>query len=984
MKWLKNWFKKKDATSQEDKLAYAESLFDKGVEAYERGQFRVARDAFAACLSERESLIAKGREELRPSLARTRLNYGSCLYYLGDFPKASHTFENTLAEYESLIATGREELRPVLAMIHMNYGECLRNLGDLLKARRVFEETLEEHQGLIAEGREELRPSLALTRMNYGNCLSNLGDLPKARRAYEETLEEYQGLIAEGREEWRPYLALTRIDYGICLSSLGDLPAARHAYEDTLAEYERLISEGREELQPSLTLTRWGLVVCLDSLGDLPNARQAYKDILAEYERLISEGREELRPYLALTRMNYGICLRNLGDLPNAREAYKDTLAEQERLISEGREELRPSLARTRMNYGLCLWNLGDLPKARHAYEDTLVEYESLIAKGREELRPDLAITRYNLASGLKDIGDYAATETQYKTSFSYLETLQKAGQLFPYAIEMVRVIADWYRNPQRPTGADKPAALNLATQGLDWLDTLLNRISDAAKNFLLEKNLPLFHLAADLALELNQPASAYSILERSKSRVLVEQMLREVAEPGPQVRDNLRQQYQKLRQDLRQLVHNIGTSTGSENNDNGTTRFLAPSTRMANITPQQEQQLRQQQQDIENELQKVRTAIAEQDPAFGEAIQPQPLTTAAIAEILPPHVIAIAFEQRPDFLYLYAITAPTIHAPLRVEITATQLAERVKQFQTGVNSKICEFAVKEMGEWLTEQLGTPLAQLLTEGQSEILLVPHQAWHLLPLHLIQIGGESLALSNSIRYVPSLQILRLIHARPPAQQDEGCIVANPWGEYPISLKAKPLPNAEKEGQTVYELRGKIDKLLPLGKATSFAVRETLTKAQHGHFSCHGYFEPNLNAGLILADGSLQAKELFAQIRLPNPRLVILSACETAQIQATLGDEYMGLPASFLFAGAHNVLAALWRVDDASTRLLIEDFYQGLAEGATPTRALQQAQRQLRDMPRETVQKRLQTQKAMPSVPYQSPYYWGGFILVGDGN
>jgi hypothetical protein len=524
------------------------------------------------------------------------------------------------------------------------------------------------------------------------------------------------------------------------------------------------------------------------------------------------------------------------------------------------RQRYKFAQAKSLFDKGVEAYERGQFRIAHDAFAACLSEYESLIAKGRNELRPELALTRMNIALLLKDSEDFPAIETNYQASLALLTTLQKIGQLFPDAIKMVQYIADWYRNPKRPTGADKPGAFNLAKQGLDWLDTLLNRISDAAKNLLLEKNLPLFHLAADLALELNQPASAYSILERSKSRVLVEQMLREVVELGPQVRDDLRQQYQKLRQDLRQLVHNLGTSTGSESNDNGTTRFLAPSTRMANISPEQEQQLLQKQQDIEDQLHQVRTAIAAQDPAFGEAIQPQPLTTTAIAEILPPHVIAIAFEQRPDFLYLYAITASTISAPLRVEITATQLAERVKQFQTGVNSKICEVAVKEMGEWLTEQLGTPLAQLLTEGQSEILLVPHQAWHLLPLHLIQIGGESLALSNSIRYVPSLQILRLIHARPPAQQDEGCIVANPWGEYPISLKAKPLPNAEKEGQTVYELRGKIDKLLPLGKATSFAVRETLTKAQHGHFSCHGYFEPNLNAGLILADGSLQAKEL----------------------------------------------------------------------------------------------------------------------------
>ena len=92
--------------------------------------------------------------------------------------------------------------------------------------------------------------------------------------------------------------------------------------------------------------------------------------------------------------------------------------------------------------------------------------------------------------------------------------------------------------------------------------------------------------------------------------------------------------------------------------------------------------------------------------------------------------------------------------------------------------------------------------------------------------------------------------------------------------------------------------------------------------------------------------------------------------------------MGLPSSFLFAGAHNVLAALWRVEDKSTRLLMEDFYQGIAEGLTPLLALQQAQRTLREMPNDTAEKRLQSE-IIGKKPYQNPYYWAGFVLVGDG-
>jgi len=122
-------------------------------------------------------------------------------------------------------------------------------------------------------------------------------------------------------------------------------------------------------------------------------------------------------------------------------------------------------------------------------------------------------------------------------------------------------------------------------------------------------------------------------------------------------------------------------------------------------------------------------------------------------------------------------------------------------------------------------------------------------------------------------------------------------------------------------------------------------------------------------------------MFTSIRMDNPRLVVMSACETAQIQPTLGDEYMGLSASFLFAGAHNVLATQWRVDDNASRLLIEDFYQGLNDGLSPVQALQQAQHQLREMSVETLKQR--SPNTAITRTYDNPYYWAGFIVIGDG-
>ncbi len=93
----------------------------------QKGQFRIARDAFAACLSEHEQLATEGYTDLRYEIAVTRTNYGLCLWSLGDFALARRTYEDHLNRVSKhLIAEGRSELRPYLARTRMNFmGACL-------------------------------------------------------------------------------------------------------------------------------------------------------------------------------------------------------------------------------------------------------------------------------------------------------------------------------------------------------------------------------------------------------------------------------------------------------------------------------------------------------------------------------------------------------------------------------------------------------------------------------------------------------------------------------------------------------------------------------------------------------------------------------------------------------------------------------------------------------------------------------------------
>jgi CHAT domain-containing protein len=74
--------------------------------------------------------------------------------------------------------------------------------------------------------------------------------------------------------------------------------------------------------------------------------------------------------------------------------------------------------------------------------------------------------------------------------------------------------------------------------------------------------------------------------------------------------------------------------------------------------------------------------------------------------------------------------------------------------------------------------------------------------------------------------------------------------------------------------------------------------------------------------------------------------------------------VGLTRAFIFAGTPSVIATLWNVNDHATGLLMEQFYTRLRAGGSKAAALQQAQQAVRK-------------------DYPHPFYWGAFVLTGDG-
>jgi CHAT domain-containing protein/Tfp pilus assembly protein PilF len=149
-----------------------------------------------------------------------------------------------------------------------------------------------------------------------------------------------------------------------------------------------------------------------------------------------------------------------------------------------------------------------------------------------------------------------------------------------------------------------------------------------------------------------------------------------------------------------------------------------------------------------------------------------------------------------------------------------------------------------------------------------------------------------------------------------------------------------------------------------------------------------------------DGIMTAEEVQA-LDLRGTELVVLSACETGLGALEYGQGVMGLQRAFQSAGARAVVASLWKVDDAATSVLMEQFYTNLwVKKMAKLEALRQAQitvlknpglvtaRQAELAKRgigEKAEKLPAGGKASASggdEPRSDPSLWAAFVMSGD--
>jgi CHAT domain-containing protein len=202
---------------------------------------------------------------------------------------------------------------------------------------------------------------------------------------------------------------------------------------------------------------------------------------------------------------------------------------------------------------------------------------------------------------------------------------------------------------------------------------------------------------------------------------------------------------------------------------------------------------------------------------------------------------------------------------------------------------------------------------------------------------------------------------------------------------MSGGAGSLPEAERQDRTLWQLYGMAHSRVYTGAE----AREDRFKAEAGryrilHLAAHGVLNDAspMYSHIVLSQGASDATEdgLLETWELMNLDLnadmVVLSACETARGSVRPGEGMVGLSWGFFVAGSPTTLVSQWKVDSSATTELMLGFYRHLKAGVGGPEASQPPPTSKAAALREASLKLISNER------YAHPFYWAGFVLIGD--
>lgn len=911
------------------------ALIARGLDTRSQGDLAKAENIFLIAQEVAE------RTSDRLSLAKALFDLGSTRDMQGDSHQALEYYAKSMKIAEDL------KNQPLVVRILTNIGAAQQDLGQLAEAENNYTKALK-----IAEA-IQFKPAIVKLIMNLGEVHFETGNFESALEYFQKELE-----LAEAQDKAGVEVAHALMNIGRVYNRRGNNALAMQYFQRSKAMLE---AAGDKTLLTHL-LNEIGVIY--ESQGEYGQARMYYQKSLTLCEQMKDQRG------IAAALETIGLMEVDDQQFAPALNHFQKSMAILEALDDKPGE-------------GALLENIGEAQEGLGHTSEALEAFK----KGLE------------LAESFK-VPEYAA-EASVSIAKLYNKE-RKFDQALPFAQRASEVAGriasqDLLWRSQEAAGlayrglGNQEQALVAFTQAITTIELMRTQVlgSEQQQQGFLSSRLAPYYDMVDLRVSQKRPSEALADAERAKGRALLDVLQNGKVQITKEMTPSEREREQQLQADMVSLNKQKERESGEEKPD---------ASHMASLEGQLES-VRLQYSDFQTNLFAAHPGLKTKR---GEA---QPVSLEEAARLLPDSNSAfLEFVTGAEKTYLFVLTrkqgvdqiVPDLGV-YAIPVAAKALKQKAEYFREQLGRRDLAFRPSSRG--LFQLLIKPANEQLA-GKNALVIVPDGPLWSLPFQaLLGNNGRYLLEDYAISYAPSLAVLRemvRVHqngeqASPSATPSSKLLaMANPvLGKETLTRASAvyrgeslgPLPDAQREAIALKRLYGNEQSSVYTGAN----AREDRFKAEAGkfqviHLATHGIFNdanPMYSHILLSAgeadskeDGLLEAWEIM-QMDL-RAKLVVLSACETGRGRFSGGEGLIGLTWAFFVAGVPTTVVSQWKVESSSTASLMTAFHRTLKAGEAQAnspfataRALQRAEVQL-----------------LHSQQYAHPFYWAGFVVVGN--
>lgn len=899
---------------------------------------------------------------------------GDALHILGQAERKLSNYSSALDSHERALALARQ------SGDSLRQGRSLIDLADVYERQKDWQKSIDLYRQAISELK------MPAFWQEASRALRQLGDVFTGGRDFVHAYEVYAQALSYAESARDALLIAEANDYlGYCHRQLGDFERAM--------QYHRAAFDISAKLPTAADRAR-GRARALNHLGlcslELAERAVADKNVAqgGEFYRRAAKYEEDALKHAleARDRWRQGYILRALSlihlrqgmnlSTGQAEEEYRLALAWADRslaLASSMKEQEWQGLALhqrglAQLQLGLdaeglesfqaalALWErIGDLLSAGYANRFIARQFHEPHGRFTE------AIASYQRArDAFRKIGDLeseACVMTDTAHAYGALEQKEKAVSLYDEAMSKLEHVR--------------------AKVGLpEFRKALMGKVYDRyeeATLFMLENGLH---------------DRAFKLAESMKARLFLDQLAEARVDLEKGVSPELRTKRDHLENELSFTASGIADAL----------RKTAPDKGEVN-------RLKDRQEKLQAELDKLQKQIRLQNPLYSSVQYPEPTGISELQkQVLRDDEALVEYFVSEGGIFCFVVTKDRYQVA-RLSVDEKTLKERVENLLDNVTAGL------RRGEGYDRAAAADIYDLLLrpfewamQGRT-LFIVPDGVLAKLPFEAlvrIEDGGWKYFLENqAVKYLQSASVLAVVRA---AQSESGKSDAfigfgDPVFDYEsfkagkreagagkeaggrsgsngLSLRSWNLRRLESSGEEVRAIEDLFSEktlehacLLRVEATEEKAKWKEMEKFGYIHFSTHGLLAPGFQAIALSQipgdpeDGFLTIGEIM-NLKY-NARLIVLSACETGLGLAERGEGITGLTRAVMYAGTPAAVVSLWSVDDTGTKELMIHFYDNMIrKGLAKAEALRSAKQDLLKM------------------KFRHPFFWSAFVMYGE--